>query len=58
MHREPELFLVSLGCTYSGGSCSICGDRAEWGVASQKGPAGCVEAIKNGEIYCDKHLIK
>jgi hypothetical protein len=46
--------VVSLGDLYA--DVCYCGARAEWGVASQKGPAGCVEAIESGRVYCDKHL--
>jgi hypothetical protein len=47
--------IVSLGDLYAD-SCATCGERAEWGLAGQKGPEGCVEAVKSGRVYCREHL--
>ena len=47
--------IVSLGDLFAD-SCSICGERACWGVASKHGPDGCVEAVRSGEVYCEKHI--
>lgn len=46
--------LVALGDMYAD-TCH-CGDRAYFGEASQKGPAGCVEAVRSGKVFCDKHI--
>ena len=47
-------YLVCLGDLYAD-TCCMCNDRAEYGRASKSGPEGCVEAIKNGTVYCDRH---
>lgn len=46
--------LVTLGDTYAD-QCE-CGERAYFGEASQKGPDGCVEAVRSGKVFCDKHI--
>ena len=51
--KDP--IVVSLGDLFAD-SCSICGNRAEWGVASQGGPDGCREAVMSGRTFCEKHL--
>ncbi len=38
------------------GSCSICKERAYWGIADKNGPDGCKEATELGQIYCDEHI--
>ena len=50
-----SMVLVSLGDMYAD-RCVKCGERGEWGLASKKGPEGCQEALKNGKVYCAKHL--
>lgn len=47
--------VVSLGDTYAD-TCCICGGRGIYGLATQRGPEGCVEALKCGEVYCLDHL--
>lgn len=47
--------LVALGDLYAG-SCSVCGSRGDWGVASQTGPKGCIEAVRSGQVFCAKHI--
>ena len=47
--------VVVLGDLYSD-TCSVCGKRGIFGVASQHSPAGCVEAVKNGKVFCREHL--
>ena len=51
----PSSVVVSLGDLYAD-ACCVCGQRGEWGMASQHGPDGCVEAIESGKVYCEAHL--
>lgn len=46
--------LVSLGDMYAD-QCH-CGERAYFGEASQKGPNGCVEAVRIGKVFCSNHI--
>ena len=50
-----EWFVVTLGDLYADG-CVVCNARAFYGIASKRGPEGCVEAIKEGRTYCEEHL--
>lgn len=47
--------IVSLGDTYAD-ACKVCDGRGHFGIASQKGPEGCAEALCTGEVYCEAHL--
>ena len=53
--KQSSLIFVSLGDLYAD-RCVTCGGRAEYGIASQSGPEGCVEAIRAGRVYCEEHL--
>jgi hypothetical protein len=47
-------FLVSLGDLYAD-SCIVCSERADWGIATQHGDNGCMEAVRKGQVYCKEH---
>lgn len=47
--------VVFLGDTYAS-ICRVCGKRGDIGLASERGPNSCQEAVKAGEVYCDLHL--
>jgi hypothetical protein len=47
--------LISLGDLYAD-SCVVCSERADWGISRQNGPEGCMDAIKKGKVYCEKHI--
>ncbi len=50
-----RLGVVSLGDLYAD-ACAVCGCHGYYGLASVYGPEGCVEAVKNGRVYCEHHL--
>lgn len=47
--------LVNLGDLYAS-PCSVCGCNGYYGMATRSGPEGCVEAVKSGQVFCEKHL--
>jgi hypothetical protein len=46
---------VCLGDLYAD-SCRVCGRRGEYGLASQRGPDGCTEAVQSGMVFCADHF--
>jgi len=50
-----EYLVVTLGDLYAD-VCCVCGERGTYGVASQKGPEGCREAVEKGRVYCEEHV--
>jgi hypothetical protein len=47
--------MVTLGDLHAD-DCKVCGGRGEFGIATQRGPDGCNEALNTGEVYCDAHF--
>ena len=47
--------LITLGDLYAD-SCIVCGERAEFGMSDLKGPEGCIDALRTGKTFCDKHI--
>ena len=50
-----RLGVISLGDLYAD-ACAVCGCHGYYGLASVYGPEGCVEAVRNGRVYCELHL--
>ena len=50
-----RLGVVALGDLYAD-ACAVCGRHGYYGLASVYGHEGCVEAVRNGRVYCELHL--
>ena len=48
------LMLITLGDLWAD-QCE-CGERAEFGASTVRGPDGCAEAVRTGRVFCDKHI--